>query len=406
MTDAARARSKDQARPFHWGALDGVTRTDVEAARALDCWSVAFVQAQGVAAALSDLLEANVEVLVRRVRGGARAPAAGDDGVAVILAARSTPELARGAFVEVEPALGVALVARALRRTGPRLLAPSGATPALAGSVAAIAIAAARRAHARQALAVLAAGPARALERDLRAANADLIEASLTVILDDDAFAARVLVPSAVARSAPEPAWTQAALAALGDVRLSLPVVAGVGHTTAGVVGTLRRGDAWLPGAWALRRTPNGAIEGPVILASPAQEIGLRAALGEDGRVVLREGTEPLAWAPASRGLDPVEEGVNEADNGAVVEAVGEVPVVVRVEIGVAEMRAREWASLVAGDVVSLGRKIGDAVTLRIGSVTVARGELVDLDGEVAVRILGRADGESASGQARASKER
>ena len=76
----------------------------------------------------------------------------------------------------------------------------------------------------------------------------------------------------------------------------------------------------------------------------------------------------------------------------ALVDAVGEVPVVVRVEIGIAEMRAREWAALGAGDVVALGRKIGEPVTLRVGGVAVARGELVDLDGEVGVRILGRTE--------------
>ena len=83
---------------------------------------------------------------------------------------------------------------------------------------------------------------------------------------------------------------------------------------------------------------------------------------------------------------------MSETDKDALVDAVGEVPVVVRVEIGVAEMRAREWAALGPGDVVALGRKIGEGVTLRVAGVTVARGELVDLDGEVGVRILGRAE--------------
>jgi flagellar motor switch/type III secretory pathway protein FliN len=129
-----------------------------------------------------------------------------------------------------------------------------------------------------------------------------------------------------------------------------------------------------------------------VLLAAPAQEIGVRAMLGDDGRLVLREGTEPLAWTPAraeEKDLNAMSDTQPDAD--ALVQAVGEAPVVVRVEIGVAEMRAREWASLTPGDVVALGRKIGEPVTLRVGGVAVARGELVDLDGEVAVRILGRA---------------
>jgi len=80
-------------------------------------------------------------------------------------------------------------------------------------------------------------------------------------------------------------------------------------------------------------------------------------------------------------------------DTNALIEAVGEVPVVVRVEIGTAQMRAREWAALSKGDVVALGRRIADPVILRVGGVEVARGELVELEGEVAVRIVDRFDG-------------
>jgi flagellar motor switch protein FliM len=72
------------------------------------------------------------------------------------------------------------------------------------------------------------------------------------------------------------------------------------------------------------------------------------------------------------------------------VAAVGEVPVRVRVEIGEALMAARDWASLGRGDVVALGRRVGEPVLLRVEGVALARGELVDLEGEVAVRIVER----------------
>jgi type III secretion system YscQ/HrcQ family protein len=212
------------------------------------------------------------------------------------------------------------------------------------------------------------------------------VQASFTVVVNAEAYAARVLIPHATVIAAPDPEWRRSTLLALGDLPISLALVAAATRTTATTVGSLRRGDAWLPGACALRRSASGRLEGPLLLAAPAHEVGIRAVLGEDGRLVLREGTDRLEWAPAS-GKDV---GVSENDRDALVDAVGEVPVVVRVEIGVAEMRAREWASLSPGDVVALGRNIGEAVTLRVGGVTVARGELVDLDGEVAVRILGR----------------
>lgn len=75
------------------------------------------------------------------------------------------------------------------------------------------------------------------------------------------------------------------------------------------------------------------------------------------------------------------------------LEVIEDAPVVVRVELGALEMKAREWASLAPGDVVTLGRKLGDPAILRVGGVEVARGELVQVDGEYGVRILGRPGG-------------
>jgi type III secretion protein Q len=59
----------------------------------------------------------------------------------------------------------------------------------------------------------------------------------------------------------------------------------------------------------------------------------------------------------------------------------------VRVELGAVTMSAREWAALIPGDVVSVGRRIGDLASLRVAGIEVARGELVDIDGELGVRI-------------------
>ena len=81
-------------------------------------------------------------------------------------------------------------------------------------------------------------------------------------------------------------------------------------------------------------------------------------------------------------------------EKDALVTTLGEVPIVMRVEIGEATMSARDWASLGRGDVISLGRRLGDPVVLRVGGVLVARGELVELEGEVAVRIVERLLGE------------
>ena len=80
-------------------------------------------------------------------------------------------------------------------------------------------------------------------------------------------------------------------------------------------------------------------------------------------------------------------------DKNVLAQNIGETPVVVRVEVGSAQMTAREWAALGAGDVVALGKRIGENVVLRVGGAEVARGELVDIEGEVGVRIVARAGG-------------
>jgi flagellar motor switch/type III secretory pathway protein FliN len=51
-----------------------------------------------------------------------------------------------------------------------------------------------------------------------------------------------------------------------------------------------------------------------------------------------------------------------------------------------------------SGDVVTLGRRVGEAVTLRVGGAVVARGELVVVDGEVGVRIKHRVVPETGGG--------
>jgi flagellar motor switch/type III secretory pathway protein FliN len=377
---------KSAARAFPWASLESVSRADVEAARALRRWGLALVRTSDAAHALGELLGTDVAIVPKGTPP--RPPPPADDAVGLLLAPAGATDVARGALVEIEAALAATLVARAVRRTAPRVI--DGARPAapkIAGAVGAIALAAARRAHAGVALRVLAAGPAPALARDVAPAG-DRLYASFAVMVDEDVYSARISVARDTALLAPEPPWTNTALAAMGDCPLGIPIVASATRSTAGEVGALQRGDAWMPGEWALTRTKAGELTGPVLLAPPGHERAIRADLGEDGRLVLRGDVEELGWAPAQE-----DSAVTESEKAdALVEAVGEVPVVVRVEIGVAEMRAREWASLGRGDVLALGRKVGEPVILRVGGVAVARGELVEIDGEVGVRILGRAD--------------
>ncbi len=73
--------------------------------------------------------------------------------------------------------------------------------------------------------------------------------------------------------------------------------------------------------------------------------------------------------------------------NPTLTEALLDAPIVVRVEVGAVSMTVREWAKLGPGDVIETGRRIADPVVLRVGGREVARGELVNVEGELGVRI-------------------
>src|SRR5262249_43164296 len=156
------------------------------------------------------------------------------------------------------------------------------------------------------------------------------------------------------------------------DVSLALPIIACAWTAPAAEVAALSLGDVMLPG-WSLRRTESGTLAGPVTLAPSSLEHGIGADLTPEGRLVLRGDVDVLSWTPNEAAL--TEEKMNEP----VLQAIGEVPVVVRVEIGSATMRAREWAALGVGDVIALGQRIAEPVILHAGGIEIARGELVEI---------------------------
>lgn len=66
----------------------------------------------------------------------------------------------------------------------------------------------------------------------------------------------------------------------------------------------------------------------------------------------------------------------------------GDVPVEVTVEIARFTLALEEIGALRAGEILSTGCPIGERVTLRVGGRVIASGELVDVEGDVGVRIL------------------
>jgi hypothetical protein len=59
----------------------------------------------------------------------------------------------------------------------------------------------------------------------------------------------------------------------------------------------------------------------------------------------------------------------------------------IAVAVGDVRMSVRSLLELQVGQVVELGRPLGSAVELRVGAKVIARGELVDVDGDLGVRV-------------------
>ncbi len=375
-------------RPYPWRALERTTREGAALLRDIRRWADSRWPLHALREAFRGVLGVPVDVIVRRVKPWA---AAGDfgEGLGLLFANGDLAPADERILLQVEQALAADLVGRALQRPAASVIAERVSDPArraapLAGAFGAVVMAAARRAGAERgdgALRLVSAGEAGALAASTGWPEPErAVAVGLTVIAGDNAYSARAAFVRSSAHASASLVWRRPALVALGDARLVLRIVACSVEASAVDVAALRHGDVLVPGTMPIQRSRVGSWTGPVFLAASGSDVTVRAELAEGDRLVLRAG-------PAESAEESMAE--HEA-SGALVEALGEIPVVVRVEIGRAEMRAREWAAIGDGDVIPLGQPVGHAVVLRVGSQVVARGELVDVDGEVGVRVLER----------------
>jgi flagellar motor switch/type III secretory pathway protein FliN len=366
-------------RPFPWASLDSTSRRTAGIAAAARRWAARHVRLDAIDEVLGTILGTPVEVSARRLHSLDAARPFGEGFACVLESASATAGEPQTVVIQVETALGAATAARLLRVTPPAVSRIGASPPALGGALATIFVAAARRAHRGLALRVIAVGSALEIETAMAQPRADWIAAEFTAILADDAYAVRVLLPRRLGASAVPLEWNSRTLAALGQLPIELCVVACVLSLRVDDVASLRTGDALVP----LDGLSGRGWAGAVTLAPPSGGAGVGATLTEDGRLVLRGDVRSLDAEEAPMTTES-------GESGALVSALGDVTVVVRVEIGEVRMTAREWAALGRGDVIALGARVGERVLLRVGGVPLARGDLIEIDGEIGVRIAER----------------
>lgn len=360
-------------RPFPWHTLEPYHRADLEAWRRVKQWVETSLSLEPGLAALERAIRTRVELRLKDARRGP-SPSPFVDGIAVEIEATGCQDCE--VLLEVDAPLATALAARALKRPPPRLhaLLSSKGAETIAGSLAALVSAVGRR-SASSPLRVRAAGPSQGTGTRTGGPSELHDTATFTVLLDDEAYLARVSIRTSVMGTG-ELVWNQDRLKRLGATPIGLSIVASTFLTTPREIASLVEGDAWMLGNVPRLRS----LRGEVYLAAPDAERGVRAELVDNGSLVLRGGIAELCGSPM---IEPEE-------NDALVDAVGDVPLVVRIEVGTVRMTAREWAAILPGDVMEIARRVGDPVTLRVSGVEVARGELVEIEGEIGVRVLSR----------------
>ncbi len=169
------------------------------------------------------------------------------------------------------------------------------------------------------------------------------------------------------------------ALEALGELPIGIPLVASASAARRSDLVRLEPGDVWLPhgGLWI-----DALLAGDLALAPATSSRGLRVH-SDAGGLRFSQGFVPLLVEEQAAMASPAGPSDRESLHTTVLDA----PVVVRVELGSVSLPAREWAELQPGDVLRTGQRLGELATLRVAGRVVASGELVNVEGELGVRI-------------------
>jgi type III secretion system YscQ/HrcQ family protein len=145
-------------------------------------------------------------------------------------------------------------------------------------------------------------------------------------------------------------------------------------------IASLERGDIVVPDGCELRFEEQ-ALTGIARLGARGTTCAWRARIERaELTIVERE----LEGAPGRRGATEV--GVKDGDR--VLDEVGDTPVALALELARFVLPLAEIAALAPGEVVRTGAPIGERVSLRAGDRVVAVGELIDVEGEVGMRIV------------------
>lgn len=164
------------------------------------------------------------------------------------------------------------------------------------------------------------------------------------------------------------------------DLQLPIYACGGLSHLRQANLAHLGEGDVVTFDRCALSLTEAG-FGGRADLrlgGTPLRGLWLRCAM--ETMEVVMEDPETTALGPS--------EGQRQTDPTSKALALGaDAPVTVELELARFTLTLQDLAELRAGDVLRSGRAVGEQVCLRVGQRVVARGDLVDVDGELGVQV-------------------
>ncbi|MDB4964800.1 MAG: type secretion system apparatus protein YscQ/HrcQ [Myxococcales bacterium] len=362
--------AKKRVRPFPLAELPRVARAQVEAARLLMArlpldagaeWQAACRALGGeVTLTVTEVYALPARELTMQARGAAvKLTLPGQRWALVVVESALAGKLARAALGIEEPELGA---------PRPLTLAEEGAleflVAALAGETAQVAGVAGEGALASLAISV---------------ADGWLAAAQARVTSPAGDGWARLIVPDALRLGAPAPRTLEAILARAGrldDAHVPLRLEVGRTAVARDDLSGLAAGDVILFERFGVR----DARGGPVTLRLGRG--GFAARLDGDALAIVQQ--YRLNLGAPNMDFDPSQK----PDAASADQLLRELPVEVVCELGRVTISGRELIELRPGAVIPAGRPLSGPVDLTVGGRVVARGELVDVEGEIGVRIV------------------
>ena len=341
-----------EPKPFPWQALPRVDRRSARVAEAMAAWARAGARRVSIATPAGAV---DVDAGAAELCAGAALVRALGDPTSAVVALRARGRLAPIAYVVAGGEL-VRGMARAILGGPAEVDVARAPTPAERGVLAYAAAAALAQARAAMtAEPTETAGPLLAAELDAAAVVELQIDGACR------GWAALAIPLDALAAVPPR-------------ARLALPRAAFADEPA--IAAHVALGAARLPRARASALAPRDVI---VVEGGPSLRLGRGLIAG--------------ALAPARDGFIV---GGGYA-RGTMYEMIGDDATVEVVACaGAVSLSIRRVLELAPGQVVALGRPTGGEVELRVGSQRVGRGELVDVDGELGVRVLSVEGGRAA----------